>query len=111
MAEFINMLIGALHGLMYDPSASGPRDIYGIRTRKILLYSNLIATSSNVIWVGANMYVGNENAAAQLDIGGLIITIGRLINDTEYIRQIKEEFVLGGFKKMIQGNSLNLEDA
>lgn len=111
LAEFINMLIGALHGLMYDPSASGPRDIYGIRTRKILLYSNLIATSSNVIWVGANMNVGNENAAAQLDIGGLIITIGRLINDTEYIRQIKEEFVLGGFKKMIQGNSLNLEDA
>ena len=71
----------------------------------------MIATSSNVIWVGANMYVGNENAAAQLDIGGLIVTIGRLINDTEYIRQIKEEFVLGGFKKMIQGNSLNLEDA
>lgn len=111
LAEFINMLIGSLHGLMYDPSTSGPRDIYSVRTRKILLYSNLIATSSNVIWVGANMYVGNENAAAQLDIGGLIITIGRLINDTEYVRQIKEEFVLGGFKKMIQGNSLNLEDA
>ena len=65
---------------------------------------------SNVIWVGSNMYAGNEDAIRQLDIGGLIVTVQRLINDTEYIRRIKEEFVFGGFNRKIQGPGLELED-
>ena len=52
----------------------------------------------------------NEDAIKQLDIGGLVVTIQRLINDTEYIRRIKEEFVFGGFNKKIQGPGLELED-
>lgn len=56
------------------------------------------------------MLAGNEGAIKQLDIGGLIVTIKRLMSDTEYIRQIKEEFVFGGFNKMIQGDELNLEE-
>lgn len=31
------------------------------------------------------------------------------MSDAKYIRQIKEEFVFGGFNKMIQGEELNLE--
>ena len=54
------------------------------------------------------MLTGNEGAIKRLDIGGLIVTIKRLMSDTEYIRQIKEEFVFGGFNKMIQGDELNL---
>ena len=38
------------------------------------------------------------------------MTVQRLINDTEYIRRIKEEFVFGGFNKKIQGSGLELED-
>ncbi|MFR0055798.1 MAG: hypothetical protein ACLRVO_18140 [Blautia wexlerae] len=67
------------------------------------MYSNMIATGSNVIWVGSNMYAGNEDAIRQLDIGGLIVTVQRLINDTEYIRRIKEEFVFGGFNEKDPG--------
>ena len=74
------------------------------------MYSNVIATGSNVLWVGGNMLAGNEGAIKQLDIGGLIVTIKRLLSDTEYIRQIKEEFVFGGFNKMIHGEELNLEE-
>ena len=32
------------------------------------------------------------------------------MNDTEYIRQIKEEFIFGDFNKMIQGKKLNLKE-
>ena len=74
------------------------------------MYSNAIATGSNVLWVGGNMLAGNETAIKQLDIGGLMVTIKRLTSDTEYIRQVKEEFVLGNFNKMIQGNKLNLQE-
>lgn len=110
LAELINLLISTLHTLMYDPSMSISRNLYNVKTRKIIMYSNAIATGSNVLWVGANMYVGNEAAVKQLDIGGLIVTLKRLTSDTEYIRQIKEEFVLGGFDKMIQGNKFKLEE-
>lgn len=110
LAELINLLISTLHMLMYDTSISISRELYSVRTRKIIMYSNAIATGSNVLWVGGNMLAGNKGAIKQLDIGGLIVTIKRLISDTEYIRQIKEEFVFGGFKNMIRGTDLELEE-
>ena len=106
LAELINLLISTLHMLMYDPASTISKEVYSVRTKKVIMYSNLIATGSNVLWVSGNMMTGNEAAAKQLDIGGLIVTIKRLITDTEYIRQIKEEFVFGGFNKLIQGNNL-----
>ena len=96
--------------MMYDSSMVISRNLYSVKTRKIIMYSNAIATGSNVLWVGGNMLAGNERAIKQLDIGGLIVTIKRLMNDTEYIRQIKEEFIFGDFNKMIQGKKLNLKE-
>lgn len=110
LAELINLLISTLHTLMYDSSMLLSRELYAVRTRKIIMYSNLIATGSNVLWVGGNMLAGNESAIKQLDIGGLMVLIKRLTSDREFIRQIKEEFVFGGFKKMIQGDDLELEE-
>lgn len=109
VTELINMLISTIHLLMYDSTSGLTRDVYSVKTRKIIMYSNIIATTSNLIWVGANMMSGNEAAIRQLDLGGLMITIKRLISDKEYIRRIKVEFVLGGFNKMIQGEDLNLD--
>ena len=110
LAELINLLISTLHMLMYNPTDTITRELYSVRTRKIIMYSNLIATGSNVLWVSGNMLAGNETAVKQLDIGGLIVTLKRLYTDTEYIRQIKEEYVFGGFNKMIQGKPLELEE-
>lgn len=110
LAELINLLISTLHMLMYDPTSTISKDVYNVRTRKIIMYSNLIATGSNVLWVSGNMMAGNETAVKQLDIGGLLVTIKRLMTDTKYIQQIKEEFVFGGFNKMIQGEDLQLEE-
>lgn len=110
LAELINLLISTLYTLMYDSSMGISRNLYNVKTRKIIMYSNVIATGSNVVWIGGNVLAENEGAIKQLDIGGLIVTIKRLMSDTEYIRQIKEEFVLGRFNKMIQGDELNLEE-
>lgn len=108
LAELINLLISTLHTLMFDTSMSISRDLYNVRTRKIIMYSNSIATGSNILWVGGNMLAGNETAIKQLDIGGLIVTLQRLKSDTEFIRQIKEEFIFGEFNKRIQGDELAL---
>lgn len=103
----INMIISLVHGLFYDEAKYSNRDLYEVKTRKILSYSNAIASGSNVIYVAINAYLGNEVAIKKLDIGGIIVTIHRLLSDSEFIRKVKEEFVFGSFNKMIQGEEYN----
>lgn len=110
IAALINLIIGTLHGLTYDDTRYDSRDVFAVKTKKILMISNSIATGSNLIWVGANVAAGNERAIKDLDIGGLLITIHRLITDIKFIAQVKEEFIFGGFNKMIQGEPLMLKE-
>ena len=97
----INTIIGTFHRLFYHESRYRDRKLYEVKTRKILLYSNLIASMSNVLYVAISAACGNETALKKLDIGGLIITIYRLVTDTEFIRQIKHEFVYREFNKLV----------
>lgn len=110
IAVFINFIIGILHALMYDENKYDSMDVYRVKTKKILMISNTIATTSNLIWVGAGVYAGDVRQIKNLDIGGLIVTIHRLINDPKFIRQVKEEFVFGKFNDLIQGEDLGLKE-
>ena len=111
LSELINLLIGTLHMLMYDEFTMGmSRDLYNVKTRKIIDLSMEITTGSSVLWTAGNVMSGNVSSIRQLDIGGLIVLLKRLREDTTYIRKIKEEYVIGNFKKMIQGNEIELED-
>lgn len=111
LSELINLLIGTLHMLMYDESTMGmSRDLYNVKTRKIIDLSMEITTGSSVLWTVGNVMSGNVSSIRQLDIGGLLVLLKRLREDTVYIRKIKEEYVIGNFKKMIQGNEIKLED-
>ena len=108
LATFIDLIIATVHGLLYDEKYCDTKDIYKIKTKKIIKYSNLIASTSNVIWVGVNMHIGNENAIRDLDIGGLLNTIRRMYSDKAFVRQIKEEFIFGGFNQLIHGKDLDI---
>lgn len=76
-------------------------DVKTIRTRKVLLYSNVIATTSNVIAcgvaAGAGVMTGNAKAVdfakENLDIGGIISTIIHLFSDIRFITKVKKEFI------------------
>lgn len=84
----INSLIAAIHGcklLFEGDGAEMSEQMYQIRTRKILLYSNIIATSSNVIATGFG--------ASKFDLGGFLVTCYRLFSDTRFIDKIKYEFL------------------
>lgn len=110
IAALINLIIGCLHRLTYDESKCESKEIFNVRTRKLLTISNVIATSSNVIWVGTNVATGDKTKIKDLDIGGLLIIIHRLIHDEEYIRKVKEEFIFGKFNSLIQGKELELKE-
>lgn len=103
MAILINTMIAMIHGLFYNPEKYHSWSMYEVKTRKILSYSNALASASNVIYVALSSYAGNADAVRKLDVGGLMVTIYRLISDSQFINQVKEEFVFGGFNKLIQG--------
>jgi len=101
LSILINSLIATIHALYYDPSKYSSWSLYEVKTRKILSYSNLIASSSNLLYVGVSRDV------KKLDIGGLLVTLYRLVSDIEFIQKIKEEFVFGGFNDLIRGKEYN----
>lgn len=96
-ATLINMIIAMIHGLFYNGSSTMDRKLYEVKTRKILSYSNLVASSSNLAVVAIT------GDMSTLDLGGLGVTIYRLITDRKFIRQVKEEFIFGSYKDMIMG--------
>lgn len=103
----INTMIAMLHGLFYDESGEVNRKIYEVRTRKILSYSNVIASASNLIYVGVNAGFGNESALKSLDIGGLIVTVYRVVTDKKFIREAKREFIEQEFLDRIRGSEFD----
>ena len=98
-AAGINMLIAMLHRLYGNPTTIQEKKNYEVRTRKILSYSNLIATSSNVAVV-----IATRNAKLA-DIGGVAETVRQLITNKQFIRQVKEEFIFGTYRDIVLGNN------
>lgn len=101
-AIVINMIIGALHKFFYNPSKDFDKELYNVRTRKIITYSNVIATTSDVIQTAIRAYIGDENAIKNFDLGGFLVTMYRLITDTKHIIKIKEEFIFNEWEKIIE---------
>ena len=79
----INMIIGLVHGLLYDPQKDGDRKLYEVRTRKILSISNSLASAGNIAYA-----IGTEDWR-KLDVGGILVTLYQMcIRDS---RKDKEE--------------------
>lgn len=96
LSILINMVISLIHGLYYDEKRDGERDLFEVRTRKILLYSNTLASTGNI----AAALITKD--AKRLDIGGLLITISRLYTDPRFIARAKEELIQGRLDSGLQ---------
>lgn len=96
-ASLINTLVSMIHGLLYDESREFSRQMYQVRTRKILSYSNILASASNVVITACS------SDLKKLDVGGLAVTLYRFINDTKFINDVKEDFLKNQFYDRIVG--------
>ncbi len=96
-ATMINTLIAMFHGMFSDATTEMEQKLYEVRTRKILSYSNAVASSSNLAVVAIT------SDFHSLDLGGLAVTIYRLITDAKFIKQVKEEFIFGNYKSIFLG--------
>lgn len=119
-AVLINLLISLIHGLYYDPQKYKTRELYEVKTRKILRLSNILASSLNVVTVTVVECVAGltenielaKKGAAFFDLGGLIVTTHRLISDTQFIRQVKSEFLEKEWQNAVLGEEYSfLEEA
>lgn len=111
-ASAINMLVAMIHRMTFNAERDGDPKLYEVRTRRVVTYSNVIASASNVLAVGIATGIGiaaeNEElvrrSLRKLDIGGMLVTLYRLINDYKFISDLKQEFILNNFDKMVQGD-------
>lgn len=97
-ASLIDSLISATHGLYYDKTKC-TRAQYEVRTKKILAVSSSIAQGSNIL---TSAVTGN---ILDLDFGGLIYTLHRLMKDIDFITEIKKEYMGSTFNKIIMGDT------
>ncbi|MGL5778615.1 hypothetical protein [Cetobacterium sp.] len=105
LSSIINLLIANIHALYYDEEKYKKKEIYEVKTRKILLLSNTISSVSNIV------YTSITKDFEKLDVGGILVTIYRLISDTKFINNIKKEFVENKINEELekQLKELNLE--
>lgn len=85
VSRIIDIVIGIVHGFFRDKEA--PKDLYEVRTRKILLISNSIAAGSTVVRTAIT-----ENPK-DLDIGSLINFVCRLFSDVRFMWRVKHEYI------------------
>ena len=104
-AMMINMIVGGIHKLFYNPNIDSDKELYNVRTRKIILYSNMIATSSDIIQTAIRAYCGDENAVKNVDLGGFLVTLQRLITDSMFIMKVKEEFLFKEWDRIIESDN------
>lgn len=90
-AMLINYLASIYHYSLYD----GVIDIslYKIKTKKIIMYSNIISSSINIgTVIGTKRY-------DLLDIGGISVAIFETITSIKFIKKVKREFILGRYNE------------
>ena len=103
LSSLINSIIGMIHRLYLDEE-KGEEKFFEVRTRKIILYSNLIASTSNVI---ASVFLDRYDL---LDVGGMLVTITRLITDVRFICKVKDEFVQNKLDIQFEGIQSELDE-
>ena len=95
-AMAIDVLIAITHSLFFDPAIHISRTAYEVKTRRVLTYSNLLATTSNII---ASLVA----EVRFVDWGGYINTLRRIAFDTIFIQKVKEDFLKNELYSRIVG--------
>ncbi|WP_414839309.1 hypothetical protein [Carnobacterium sp. TMP28] len=85
VSRIFDTIISLVHGFFRKEDEL--KDLYEVRTRKILLISNSIASTSTII--NAKITSNPKN----LDIGMLLNTVAHLFMDIRFIEKIKQEFI------------------
>lgn len=93
----INLILQSIYLFCMDGEEE--IEILKVRIRKILLVSNIITSSSNILYVAVTKRLG------KLDVAGIGVTLLNLFSSRKFILDIKREFITSGIEKVIMGTS------
>lgn len=102
-SALINFIIATLHGFMMSKNNNLSDDMKMVKTKKILLCSNMLSTSSNLI------YTHLTKKYDKLDVGGFAVTLYRLFSDINFITQIQLEFLNSELSEIYRNKSADIE--
>jgi hypothetical protein len=101
IAMVINFITSILHNLLYNETDDISRELYNVRTQKILKVSNIIAESLNIVYVGANIGIGIytkngtliKEGLERIDLGGYIVAVHQLVKSSSIQEKIRREYL------------------
>lgn len=93
----INWTIGFLHGI--TRSKDEDENLFKVRTCKIIMYSNILATVSDIGYSIFTAYMGDKNTMRKFDLGGYLVTLYQISHSSNVISAIEREFYT---KKIIE---------
>jgi len=101
VASLINEIVGTLHGFFYNENVDESLSLYSVRTRKVVMISNIIAECINVFSVAAGIAIGVvsekpdkiKKAISHFDIGGILVMIHQIAEDGGVQEKIRREFL------------------
>lgn len=99
LAVFINWLIASLHGstlLFQDDGTKFNAETYQVRTKKILMISETIATSSSAVQAVVT------NNPKNFDLGGAAVLLYRLFTDVRFTAKLKEDYLNDGLNEIYE---------
>lgn len=98
-AVAIDFIVSGIHYLMKEENV--PQHLYEVRTRKIITFSNLLATYSNVLATTLIAPYFGKNLNSKIDLGGYVYTFCNAISNIDFIYKIKEEFIFNNYINLI----------
>lgn len=98
----INWLIGFLHGLCRGKGEDA--SLYQARTTKIIMYSNVLATMSDLAVSLYLAYSGDKNAMRKFDLGGYLVTLYQISHSTKVLAEIESAFYTNKIIKEMNKN-------
>lgn len=93
LSKLIDMAIAYLHAWCYNPNVDGSYELYSVRTRNIVYYSNLIALASTTLQSIVRSYMGDASAFSKFDFGGSVSALRVIWNTPFMISEVKHEFI------------------
>lgn len=97
LAILINVVIEATYLLCLK--SDDDIDIRKVKVKKIQSISEIISSSSNVLYVALTENIG------KLDIGGIGVTMFTLLHSQEFITKIKQEYIWTNYEALISGDN------
>ena len=101
LAALINFIIATIHGWCYNPETDGEREIYAVRTKKIIQYSGELALYSSTIQTAVRIYMADISSIKYFDFGGALITLKNTWESPYEIAKIKGEYLIKNCSKYL----------